>query len=164
MALHGLAPVGGRPARGGGRRRYEPFAEVRQAFSNRPGLRDEGDEPYVAAAIAPQREHAPHGNFRFDVIESFNAKDEGDTPGHIGRGGRMTLHPRVALGDSVHHRRADESDHEIGAVTGVIWCMKHVAALGNRDGHQSQSLVHVAIDLGVSSQSHLPRHSSDLAA
>lgn len=73
-------------------------------------------------ANAPRREHAPHGTkFWFEVVESFNAKYQGDTPGHIGRGGGITLHPHVALGDPVHHHRLGEGDHEIGIVTGVVW-------------------------------------------
>ena len=38
----------------------------------------------------PVREHpAPGTPFWFEVIESFNAKDQGDTAGHIGRGGGL---------------------------------------------------------------------------
>ncbi|MEI7780872.1 MAG: hypothetical protein WCJ18_02965 [Planctomycetota bacterium] len=75
----------------------------------------------VDAPEAPQRRHPPHGTpFWFEVVESFNAKYEGDTPGHIGRGGGVTLHPHVALGDWVHHRVGEE-DRAIGFVTGVTW-------------------------------------------
>lgn len=70
---------------------------------------------------ALQRQHPPHGtHFAFEVIESFNAKYEGDTPGHIGRGGGITLHPHVALGDTVYHR-IGEADQAIGVVTGATW-------------------------------------------
>lgn len=69
----------------------------------------------------PQRQHPPHGtHFWFEVIESFNAKYEGDTPGHIGRGGGITLHPHVALGDPVYHR-IDDKDKVIGVITGATW-------------------------------------------
>lgn len=70
---------------------------------------------------APIREHPAHGTvFWFEVIESFNAKYEGDTPGHIGRGGGLSLHPHVALGDPVYHKIGD-IDKAIGTVTGVVW-------------------------------------------
>lgn len=80
------------------------------------GVADDAEDP-----AAPQRQHPPHGTrFSFEVIESFNAKYEGDTPGHIGRGGGITLHPHVALGDAVYHRIGDE-DKAIGVVTGATW-------------------------------------------
>lgn len=43
-----------------------------------------------------------------------------DTPGHIGRGGGITLHPHVALGDPVHRRIGDEGK-AIGVVTNATW-------------------------------------------
>ena len=56
----------------------------------------------------PVRQHpAPGTPFWFEVIESFNAKYQGDTAGHIVRGGGLSLQPHVALGDSVHHRIGD---------------------------------------------------------
>lgn len=80
------------------------------------GAADDAEDP-----AAPQRQHPLHGtHFWFEVIESFNAKYEGDTPGHIGRGGGITLHPHVALGDAVYHRIGDE-DKAIGVVTGATW-------------------------------------------
>lgn len=80
------------------------------------GAADDVDDP-----AAPKRQHPPHGTqFWFEVIESFNAKYEGDTPGHIGRGGGITLHPHVALGDLVHHRIGDE-DKAVGVITGLTW-------------------------------------------
>ena len=70
---------------------------------------------------APVREHPAHGTrFWFEVIESFNAKYQGDTPGHVGRGGGLSLHPHVALGDPVYHTIGDV-DKPIGSVTGVTW-------------------------------------------
>ena len=70
---------------------------------------------------APVIEHpAPGTRFWCEVIESFNAKYQGDTPGHIGRGGGLTFHPHVALGDPVYHRVGDV-DRAIGSVTGVLW-------------------------------------------
>lgn len=80
------------------------------------GAADDAEDPAV-----PQRQHPPHGtHFWFEVIESFNAKYEGDTPGHIGRHGGITLHPHVALGDPVYHRIGEE-DKAIGVVTGATW-------------------------------------------
>lgn len=67
------------------------------------------------------REHPAHGTmFSFEVIECFNAKYEGDTPGHIGRGGGLSLRPHVALGDPVYHRIGD-TNKAVGSVTGVVW-------------------------------------------
>ena len=55
--------------------------------------------------------------FEFDVVESFDARYEGDTPGHMGRsGGLGEIHPQVALGDTVY--RGDEA---VGVVTGLKW-------------------------------------------
>jgi len=69
----------------------------------------------------PVHEHpAPGTPFWFEVIESFNAKYQGDTAGHIGRGGGLSLQPHVALGDSVHHR-IDDVDTVVGSVTGLKW-------------------------------------------
>lgn len=59
-----------------------------------------GDADDVAAPRAPVREHPAHGTrFWVEVIESFNAKYEGDTPGHIGRGGRRdrVLHRPIVI-------------------------------------------------------------------
>lgn len=69
----------------------------------------------------PVRERAAPGTpFWFEVIESFNAKYQGDTAGHIGRGGGLSLQPHVALGDFVHHRVGDV-DTVVGSVTGLTW-------------------------------------------
>jgi hypothetical protein len=70
---------------------------------------------------APSRAHPAHGTrFWFEVVESFNAKYQGDTAGHIGRGGGLTLHPHVALADPVYHRIGD-TEKAVGSVTGVPW-------------------------------------------
>ena len=82
-------------------------------------MRSDADD--AADQRAPAREHPAHGTrFWFEVVESFNAKYQGDTAGHIGRGGGLSLHPHVALGDPVYHRIAD-SDKAVGSVTGVVW-------------------------------------------
>lgn len=82
-------------------------------------IRSDADD--VVAPRAPVREHpAPGTPFWFEVIESFNAKYQGDTAGHVGRGGGLSLQPHVALGDSVHHRIGGV-DTVIGSVTGLLW-------------------------------------------
>jgi len=61
MKLHEFAPVGGRPASGRDRRRFERFAKMREDFPDRAGLRDERDQPDVAAARrARKRKLLPH--------------------------------------------------------------------------------------------------------
>ena len=61
MRLDELAPVGGRPASGRDRRRFERFAEVGENLPDRSGLRDERDQPDVAAArLAQERKLLPH--------------------------------------------------------------------------------------------------------
>jgi hypothetical protein len=67
----------------------------------------------AAPAQAPR---APGGRFEFQVVESFDAQYLGDSPGHIGRGGRLVGKPDVALGDPVY-----EGDHRIGKVTNLKW-------------------------------------------
>jgi hypothetical protein len=51
MDLHELAPVGGRATSGRHRWRLERFAKMREDFPNRPRLRDECDQPDVAATV-----------------------------------------------------------------------------------------------------------------
>lgn len=83
------------------------------------GMRSDADD--VVDPRARVREHPAHGTrFWFEVIESFNAKYEGDTPGHIGRGGGLSAPPDVALGDPVYQKVGD-MDKPIGSVTGVVW-------------------------------------------
>ena len=51
------------------------------------------------------------------MIQSFDAKYEGDTPGHIGKsGGLGERRPRVALGDPVFR-----GEERVGTVTGLTW-------------------------------------------
>ncbi|HET6422335.1 MAG TPA: hypothetical protein VFG20_01550 [Planctomycetaceae bacterium] len=55
--------------------------------------------------------------FEMDVIESFDAKYEGDTPGHIGRAGGLNgVRPNIALGDGVFR-----GEDRIGTITNVAW-------------------------------------------
>jgi hypothetical protein len=53
----------------------------------------------------------------FEVVQSFDAKYEGDTPGHMGRaGGLQNRRPRAALGDPIYR-----GDEKVGQVTGLSW-------------------------------------------
>jgi hypothetical protein len=53
----------------------------------------------------------------FEVVQSFDAKYLGDTPGHMGRaGGLSSRRPRIALGDSIFR-----GDERVGMVTGLQW-------------------------------------------
>lgn len=55
--------------------------------------------------------------FEFQVVESFDAKYLGDTPGHKGRGGGLgNVRPDIALGDPVYHE-----DQKVGKVTSLLW-------------------------------------------
>lgn len=79
--------------------------------------------PADGPATAPEsdRSDIPHGSrFAFEVVESFDAKYAGDTPGHVGRGGGLAVHPHVAIGDPVHSV-VNGADRVIGVVTGVTW-------------------------------------------
>lgn len=77
------------------------------------------DDP--TAEKGPGRGNPPPGSrFQFEVVESFDARYAGDTPGHVGRGGGLGVHPHVALGDAVHGVVHD-ADRVIGVVTGVTW-------------------------------------------
>ena len=61
MDLHELAPVGGRATSGRHWWRLERFAKMRKDFPDRPRLRDERDQPDVAAAVrALERKPLPH--------------------------------------------------------------------------------------------------------
>jgi hypothetical protein len=72
----------------------------------------------AAQQAAPKAAPGAGGSrFNFEVIESFDAKYEGDTPGHIGKsGGLGERRPHVALGDPVFR-----GDEKIGIVTGLVW-------------------------------------------
>lgn len=60
---------------------------------------------------------APGNRLEFEVVQSFDAKYEGDTPGHMGRAGGLTnRRPHIALGDAVFR-----GDQKVGAVTGLMW-------------------------------------------
>lgn len=57
------------------------------------------------------------GHFEFEIVESYDAKYLGDTPGHIGRHGELgDFRPHAALGDPVYR-----GDEKVGHVTGLKW-------------------------------------------
>lgn len=59
----------------------------------------------------------PGTRFEFEVIESFDAKYLGDTPGHTGQtGGLGSTRPRIALGDPIYRGK-----EVVGKVTSVAW-------------------------------------------
>src|SRR5262245_32441869 len=77
----------------------------------------------AAWLIIPSRAQTPElvapsrpGRFAFHVVESFDAKYLGDSPGHTGRGKIAGEHLDAALGDPVYRE-----DRRIGKVTGLNW-------------------------------------------
>ncbi len=53
----------------------------------------------------------------FEVVHSFDSKYLGDTPGHMGRAGGLTMRrPRIALGDVVYR-----GEERVGLVTHLDW-------------------------------------------
>lgn len=80
------------------------------------GMATDSEPPQEPVMAAPQ-----HGTrFQFEVVESFDARYAGDTPGHVGRGGGLVGRPHVAIGDAVYHV-AHDSPQPIGVVTGATW-------------------------------------------
>ena len=64
--------------------------------------------------VAPRAGGA--GRFEFLVVESFDARYQGDTPGHMGRAASGRVAPRLALGDPVLRGSA-----RVGTVTHLEW-------------------------------------------
>jgi len=62
----------------------------------------------------------PGTKFHFEVIESHDAAYLGDTPGHMGRDGGLTVRPNVALGDGVY-RTVGATETRVGSITRVVW-------------------------------------------
>lgn len=59
----------------------------------------------------------PGTRFEFEIVESFDAKYLGDTPGHIGHaGGLGTTRPHVSLGDPIYR-----GQEVVGKVTTATW-------------------------------------------
>jgi len=53
----------------------------------------------------------------FEVVQSFDSKYLGDTPGHTGRAGGLSMRrPRIALGDPVYR-----GEERVGLVTHLDW-------------------------------------------
>ena len=70
----------------------------------------------AALARSNAQEELP-SRLSFEVIESFDAKYLGDTPGHMGRvGGLGVRKPKVALGDPVYR-----GEERVDTVTGLVW-------------------------------------------
>ncbi len=69
------------------------------------------------AAGGPRPPNVTRSRFEFEVVESFDGKYLGDTPGHLGRnGGLEGIRPNVALGDPVYHE-----EQKVGTITSIIW-------------------------------------------
>lgn len=69
------------------------------------------------AAADPAAPKVTGSRFEFEVIESFDAKYLGDTPGHHGRnGGLGQTRPKVLLNDPVYR-----GETVVGHVTTVVW-------------------------------------------
>lgn len=74
-------------------------------------------DAFLADVPAESPITAAEDRFDFDVVRSFDAKYQGDTPGHIGRhGGLGDRHPLIALGDPVFR-----GDEQVGVVTELAW-------------------------------------------
>jgi hypothetical protein len=73
------------------------------------------------ADIRKAQPMASADRFEFEVVQSFQAKYEGDTPGHWGRNdGLGERRPQVALGDPVFR-----GDERIGQITELGWSRIH---------------------------------------
>ena len=71
-------------------------------------------QPAPSAELKPAK---PGSRFDFEVIESFDAKYPGDTPGHTGKnGGLENVRPHVSLGDPVFR-----GETKVGTITAVNW-------------------------------------------
>jgi len=74
-----------------------------------------------AGQLQAQPKAAAGERLEFAVVQSFDARHAGDTPGHAGRFGELKeLRPRVALGDAVFREEA-----KVGEVTGLGWSPVH---------------------------------------
>ena len=63
----------------------------------------------------PPRQAVP-SRFEFLIVESFDARYLGDTPGHLGRAASGRVVPRIALGDPVMR-----GNIKVGTVTHLNW-------------------------------------------
>jgi hypothetical protein len=68
-------------------------------------------------ATAKSGDAAAMSRLEFEVVQSFDAKYLGDTPGHMGRAGRLeNRRLQIALRDSIYR-----GDERVGIVTGLQW-------------------------------------------
>jgi hypothetical protein len=68
-------------------------------------------------ATGKGKDAAAANRLEFEVVQSFDAKYLGDTPGHMGRAGAIEgRRPRIALEDSIYR-----GDEKVGIVTGLQW-------------------------------------------
>lgn len=75
--------------------------------------RSSGQQPEANAV----RAMADPNKFEFEVVQSFDAKYDGDTPGHVGKsGGLANRRPQVALGDAVYR-----GQQKVGVTTSLGW-------------------------------------------
>jgi hypothetical protein len=66
---------------------------------------------------APEKAKDSGNRLEFEVVHSFDAKYLGDTPGHMGRAGGLSMRrPRIALGDPVYR-----GEEQVGLVTHLDW-------------------------------------------
>jgi hypothetical protein len=71
-----------------------------------------GQQPGVEKSAAEKTTKVTGNHLQFEVVQSFDGKYLGDTPGHMGRTGGLTgPRPRIALGDKVYRD---------GEVVGVV--------------------------------------------
>lgn len=78
---------------------------------------------YLTAQAAAQGQARPirQGRFEFEVVECFDAKYQGDTPGYIGRHGELgEFRPAAGLGDPIFR-----GEEKIGSVTRLVWSRAH---------------------------------------
>jgi len=69
----------------------------------------------------PVRAPADPNRFEFEVVQSYDARYQGDTPGHMGKsGGLADRRPHVALGDPVFR-----GQQKVGVITGLGWSRTH---------------------------------------
>jgi hypothetical protein len=72
-------------------------------------------------ATAPAKAAGSTNRLEFEVVESYDAKYLGDTPGHMGRtGGLENAQIRIALRDPIYR-----GDEVVGRVTRLIWNRVH---------------------------------------
>ncbi|HZN36702.1 MAG TPA: hypothetical protein VFB80_22890 [Pirellulaceae bacterium] len=80
-----------------------------------------GWQVWLAGQQPAARTQPASNRFEFEVIQSYDARYQGDTPGHMGRsGGLENRKLQVALGDPVFR-----GEQQVGKVTGLGWSRPH---------------------------------------